>query len=232
MPNSAPAIVGNVSVWKPSPAATYANYVVFKAFEEAGVPAGVIQFVPGPPVEVCAQVIAHPSFAALHFTGSTFVFKQLWKNIAANIDTYKSYPRLVGETGGKNFHLIHKSAEVKNAVMQTVRGAFEYQGQKCSALSRVYIASSLWSGGFKEQLLTEVAKLKVGPPQDFTNFIGPVMYVSPLSRCGSVIDKMRSGRPAFDKITSYIQKAKDAGGEILIGGSGMNFIKPTPICRI
>ncbi|KIP06164.1 hypothetical protein PHLGIDRAFT_91221 [Phlebiopsis gigantea 11061_1 CR5-6] len=211
-----PAIVGNVSVWKPSPAATYANYLVFKAFEEAGVPAGVIQFIPGPPVEVCAQVIAHPSFAALHFTGSTFVFKQLWKNVAANIDTYKSYPRLVGETGGKNFHLIHKSAEVKNAVMQTVRGAFEYQGQKCSALSRVYIASSLWNGGFKEQLLTEVAKLKVGPPQDFTNFIGPVI-----------------GRPAFDKITSYIQKAKDAGGEILIGGSGDDskgyYVQPTVI---
>lgn len=91
-------------------------------------PPGVIQFVPGPPAEVCAQAIAHPSFAALHFTGSTFVFKKLWKDIAANVDVYKSYPRLVGETGGKNFHLIHKSAEIRNAVMQSVRGAFEYQG--------------------------------------------------------------------------------------------------------
>ena len=113
-------------------------------------PPGVIQFIPGPAVEVSAQVLAHPSFAALHFTGSTAVFKQLWKNVAANIDTYRSYPRLVGETGGKNFHLVHPSAEPRNAVMQTVRGAFEYQGQKCSALSRLYVASSLWNGGFKE----------------------------------------------------------------------------------
>lgn len=125
---TAPALVGNVVVWKPSPAATYSNYIVYKIFEEAGVPAGVIQFVPGPPAEVAAQVISNPNFAALHFTGSTFVFKKLWKDIGANIDNYKSYPRLVGETGGKNFHLVHKSAEVKNAVLQTVRAAFEYQG--------------------------------------------------------------------------------------------------------
>ncbi|PSR76952.1 hypothetical protein PHLCEN_2v8124 [Hermanssonia centrifuga] len=211
-----PALVGNTVVWKPSPAATYSNYIVYKIFEEAGVPPGVIQFIPGPPAEVVAQVIAHPSFAALHFTGSTFVFKKLWKDIATNVDVYKSYPRLVGETGGKNFHLIHQSAELKNAVMQTVRGAFEYQGQKCSALSRVYVASSLWKNGFKDQLLTEVAKLKVGPPQEFTNFIGPVI-----------------GKPAFDKITSYITKAKDAGGEVLIGGSADGskgyFIQPTVI---
>ena len=157
--------------------ATYSNYLVYKIFEEAGVPPGVIQFVPGPPAEVVAQVIAHPSFAALHFTGSTFVFKKLWKDVAANLDNYKSYPRLVGETGGKNFHLIHSSADVKNAVMQSVRGAFEYQGQKCSALSRLYVPASLWKNGFKDQLLGEVAKLKVGPPQDFRNFIGPVMCV-------------------------------------------------------
>lgn len=125
---TAPALVGNTVVWKPSPAATYSNYIVYKIFEEAGVPPGVIQFVPGPPAEVTAQVLAHRSFAALHFTGSTFVFKKLWKDVAANVDTYRSYPRLVGETGGKNFHVIHKSAELKNAVMQTVRGAFEYQG--------------------------------------------------------------------------------------------------------
>ncbi|GJE87410.1 delta-1-pyrroline-5-carboxylate dehydrogenase [Phanerochaete sordida] len=211
-----PALVGNTVVWKPSPAATYSNYIVYKIFEEAGVPPGVIQFVPGPPAEVTAQVLAHPSFAALHFTGSTFVFKKLWKDVAAHIDTYRGYPRLVGETGGKNFHLIHKSAELRNAVSQTVRGAFEYQGQKCSALSRLYIASSLWNSGFKEQLLTEVAKLKVGAPQEWTNFIGPVI-----------------GRPAYDKIISYIQKAKEAGGEVLIGGSGDDskgyFVQPTVI---
>jgi 1-pyrroline-5-carboxylate dehydrogenase len=212
----APALVGNVVVWKPSPAATYSNYIIHQILTEAGVPPGVIQFVPGPPPEVVAQSIAHPSFAALHFTGSTFVFKKLWKDIAANLDTYKVYPRIVGETGGKNFHIVHKSADVRNAVIQTVRGAFEYQGQKCSALSRLYVCSSLWALGFKDQLLEEVAKIKVGPAQDFCNFMGPVI-----------------GRPAFDKITGYFKKAKDAGGEILIGGTGDDskgyFIQPTVI---
>jgi len=159
----------------------------------------VIQFVPGPPPEVVAQAIAHREFAALHFTGSTFVFKKLWKDIAVNIDKYRSYPRIVGETGahfisgalrenadcasgvpigGKNFHVIHKSAEIRNAVLQSVRAAFEYQGQKCSALSRLYVSASVWNGGFKDQFLGEIAKIKVGPPQDFTNFMGPVMCAS------------------------------------------------------
>ena len=111
--------------------ATYSNYLVYQILAEAGVPPGVIQFVPGPPAEVVAQAINHPSFAALHFTGSTFIFKKLWKDIAVNLDKYKGYPRIVGETGGKNFHIVHKSAEVRNAVVQTVRGAFEYQGS-CS----------------------------------------------------------------------------------------------------
>ena len=155
----------------------YSNYLVYQILAEAGVPPGVIQFVPGPAEEVVGQALASPDFAALHFTGSTFVFKKLWKDIAANLDVYKSYPRIVGETGGKNFHLVHSSAEIKNAVMQTVRGAFEYQGQKCSALSRLYVSSTVWNAGFKEQLLAEVAKLKVGPVTDFTNFIGPVMCV-------------------------------------------------------
>ncbi|PIL37490.1 hypothetical protein GSI_01184 [Ganoderma sinense ZZ0214-1] len=211
-----PALVGNTVVWKPSPAATYSNYLVYKILTEAGVPPGVIQFVPGVPEAVVGQAIAHPDFAALHFTGSTFVFKKLWKDIAQNLDSYKSYPRIVGETGGKNFHLVHPSAEIRNAVTQTVRGAFEYQGQKCSALSRLYIASSVWNGGFKEQLLGEVASLKVGSATDFTNFIGPVI-----------------GRPAFDKIIGYIKKAKDAGGEVLVGGTGDDskgfFVQPTVI---
>lgn len=212
----APALVGNVVVWKPSPAATYSNYLVYRILTEAGVPSGVIQFVPGPPLEVVAQCINHPDFAALHFTGSTLVFKKLWKDIAANVDKYKGYPRIVGETGGKNFHLIHRSAEIRNAVLQSVRGAFEYQGQKCSALSRLYVSSSIWESGFKNQFLSEIAAIKVGPPQDFRNFMGPVI-----------------GRHAFDKILHYIQKAKDAGGEILIGGTGDDsqgyFIQPTVI---
>lgn len=124
----APALVGNVVVWKPSPAATYSNYLVHKILVEAGMPAGVVQFVPGPPAEVVAQAINHREFAALHFTGSTFIFKKLWKDIANNLDKYRGYPRIVGETGGKNFHLVHRSAEIRNAVLQSVRGAFEYQG--------------------------------------------------------------------------------------------------------
>lgn len=214
--SAAPALVGNTIVWKPSDAAIYSNYLVHQVFTEAGVPPGVIQFVPGPPAEVVGQAISHPDFAALHFTGSTAVFKKLWKDIAANLDKYKGYPRIVGETGGKNFHVVHPSADVTNAVMQTIRAAYEYQGQKCSALSRLYVPSSLWSHGFKEQLLDEVAKLKVGPAQDFTNFIGPVI-----------------GRTAFEKVTGYIQKAKDAGGEILIGGGSDDsvgfFVQPTVI---
>ncbi|KAJ3874768.1 delta-1-pyrroline-5-carboxylate dehydrogenase [Lentinula edodes] len=211
-----PALVGNVVVWKPSPAATLSNYIVHQIFTEAGVPPGVIQFVPGPPPEVVAQAIGHKSFAALNFTGSTFIFKKLWKDIAANMDKYKGYPRIVGETGGKNFHVVHKSAEIRNAAIQSIRGAFEYQGQKCSALSRLYVSSSVWSGGFKDLLLSETAKIKVGSPLDWGNFMGPVI-----------------GRPAYDKITAYIQKAKDAGAEILIGGTGDDskgyFIQPTVI---
>jgi 1-pyrroline-5-carboxylate dehydrogenase len=211
-----PALVGNVVIWKPSPAATYSNYLVHQILEEAGVPPGVIQFVPGPPAEVVTQAINHRQFSGLHFTGSTLVFKKLWKDIAANLDKYRGYPRIVGEAGGKNFHLVHKSAEVRNAVVQTVRAGFEYQGQKCSALSRLYVSSSLWGNGFKDQLLEEVAKIKVGPQQDWSSFMGPVI-----------------GRPAYDKIMGYIAKAREEGAEILIGGTGDDskgyFIQPTII---
>ncbi|KAN0126573.1 Aldehyde/histidinol dehydrogenase [Russula decolorans] len=211
-----PALVGNVVLWKPSPAATYSNYIVHQILTEAGVPPGVIQFVPGPPPEVVAQAIAHREFAGLHFTGSTFVFNKLWKDIATNIDKYRNYPRIVGETGGKNFHLIHKSAEIRNAVLQSVRAAFEFQGQKCSALSRLYVSASAWNGGFKDMFLEEIAKIRVGPPQDFGSFVGPVI-----------------GKPAFYKIIGYIQKGKEAGGEILIGGnadiSKGYYVEPTVI---
>lgn len=209
-----PALVGNVVVWKPSPAATYSNYIVHQILTEAGVPPGVIQFVPGPPPEVVQQAIRHPSFAALHFTGSTHVFKQLWKDIAANLDTYKGYPRIVGETGGKNWHLIHSSADIRNAATQSIRGAFEYQGQKCSALSRLYVSSSVWNNGFKELLLSETKKIKVGDPTVFLHFNGPVI-----------------GRPAFDKIVGYIEKGKKAGATVLAGGTWDDskgyFIQPT-----
>ncbi|KAF8506212.1 delta-1-pyrroline-5-carboxylate dehydrogenase [Gautieria morchelliformis] len=210
----APAMVGNVVVWKPSPAATYSNYIVHQILLEAGLPPSVIQFVPGPPPEVVAQAIAHPSFASLHFTGSTFVFKKLWKDIAANLDKYKGYPRIVGETGGKNFHVVHSSAAVTNAVYQAIRGAFEYQGQKCSALSRLYVSSTVWKNGFKDQLVKGTQRIKVGDPTDFQTFNGPVI-----------------GRPAFDRITGYIERAKKAGAEVLAGGTWDDtkgyFIRPT-----
>lgn len=212
-----PALVGNVVLWKPSPAATYSNYIVYQLLEEAGVPPGVIQFVPGPPADVVAQAISHPLFAGLHFTGSTAIFKKLWKDIAQNLDIYKGYPRIVGETGGKNFHVVHSSADVENVVFQTVRAAFEYQGQKCSALSRLYVSSSVWNaGGFKDKLLEQVAGIKVGNPMKFDNFLGPVI-----------------NKPAFDKILGYIEKAKGAGGQVLIGGCGDDsvgyFVQPTVI---
>lgn len=126
-------------------------------------------------------------------------------------------------TGGKNFHVVHKSAEIRNAVLQTVRSAFEYQGQKCSALSRLYVSASAWEGGFRDQLLKETAKIKVGPPQDFGNFMGSVMYVGLALVFLRLVNASYSGKPAFDKIAAYVYKAREAGGEVLIGG-GSEFI--------
>ncbi|KAF8308990.1 delta-1-pyrroline-5-carboxylate dehydrogenase [Amanita rubescens] len=193
----APALVGNVVIWKPSPAATYSNCLIHHILPEAGLPPQAIQFVPSPPAETVQDVLA------LHFTESTFVFKKLWQEIETNIHRYKSFPRIVGETGGKNFHLVHPSANVRNAVLQSVRSAFEYQGQRCSALSRLH-------------LLSEVAKIKVGPQTKWTTFMGPVI-----------------GRSEYDRILRYVAKAKEQGGEVLIGGTGDDlkgyFIQPTVI---
>jgi 1-pyrroline-5-carboxylate dehydrogenase len=176
---AAPALLGNVVLWKPSPSAMLSNYFVYKVLQEAGLPSGVIQFLPTGPDDVeniCNTTFSHRDFAGLHYTGSTFVFKKLWKDISGHIETYRSYPRIVGETGGKDFHLYHRSADVINGVTQAVRGAFEYQGQKCSALSRAYVPKSLWEGGgFKTLLLQEVGKIKVGNPVEWANFMGPLM---------------------------------------------------------
>lgn len=176
---AAPALLGNVVLWKPSPSAVLSNYFVYKVLEEAGLPKGVIQFLPASSDQVesiCDTVFRHRDFAGLHYTGSTAVFKKLWKDIANKIDIHRSYPRVVGETGGKDFHLYHSSADVTNGVVQAVRGAFEYQGQKCSACSRMYIARSNWEQkGFKTLLLEEVGKIKVGNPAEWENFMGPVM---------------------------------------------------------
>lgn len=213
---AAPALMGNVVVWKPSPNAMASNYLVHKILLEAGLPPNVIQFVPGDAEEVTSIVLAHRDFASLHYTGSTAVFRHLYGTIASNVSSgkYRGYPRIVGETGGKNFHLIHPSADVHNAAINTVRGAFEYQGQKCSATSRAYIPSSLWPE-FKEILIAETQSLKIGPPTDFSNFIGPVIH-----------DR------SFDKLSSVIDNAKsDAELELLVGGTHDNstgyFIHPT-----
>jgi len=212
----APAVVGNFVIWKPSPGSTLASYITHKIFLEAGVPPSVIQFVPGNPPEIVGQCIDHKDFAGLHFTGSTQVFKSLWSRVGNNIDLYKGYPRLVGETGGKNFHLYHPSADIKSGVVQAIRAGFEYSGQKCSALGRVYVPRSLWEGGFKSELVEQVNKIKIGPFSDFTNFTGPVI-----------------NNVAFDKITGLIEQAKKEGGEVIAGGGSDNskgyFIQPTVI---
>ncbi|KAF2018775.1 delta 1-pyrroline-5-carboxylate dehydrogenase-like protein [Aaosphaeria arxii CBS 175.79] len=189
----APALMGNVVVWKPSPAAIASNWLIYKILVETGLPPNVIQFTPGDAVEVTREVLSHRQFAALHYTGSTAVFRSLYGQIANGITegTYQSYPRIVGETGGKNFHLIHKSADVNNAAIQTVRGAFEFQGQKCSACSRLYVPKSIWPE-FKEKIVSETQALKIGDPSDFTNFIGPVIHEASFKKLSGVIDEAKN----------------------------------------
>jgi len=212
LPTSA-AMMGNVVVWKPAHTQIYSANVLMKVFKEAGLPDGVINlvYVSGP--DAGDVIFNHPEFAGIHFTGSTGVFRQIWNTVGQNIAKYKSYPRIVGETGGKDFILAHNSADVDVLVAAIVRGAFEFQGQKCSAASRVYIPQSIWPA-VKEKLLNEMATLKVGPTEDFSNFVN------------AVIDEK-----AFDKISSYIHQAKKDGVEVLCGGtydkSKGFFIQPT-----
>ena len=189
----APALMGNVVVWKPSASAIASNWLVHQILLEAGLPKDVIQFVPGDAGEVTESVLNHPEFAALHFTGSTDVFRMLYGKISQGVadGKYRSYPRIVGETGGKNFHLVHKSADVRNAVVQTVRGAFEFQGQKCSATSRAYIASSI-ADEFVKKLVAEVKALKVGEPDEFSNFCGPVIHEASFNKLAGVIDEAKN----------------------------------------
>ena len=213
LPSSA-ALMGNVVVWKPAYPQIYAANVIMKIFKEAGVPDGVINliYVDGP---VAGEVIFnHPDFAGIHFTGSTKVFQQIWQTIGNNIHKYKTYPRIVGETGGKDFVLIHPSANVDVAGVALVRGAFEYQGQKCSAASRAYIPQSLWPS-IKEKVQRDVATIKVGPVEDFGNFVNAVITEA-----------------SFDKLASYIDAAKnDSNVEVVTGGNYDKskgwFIEPT-----
>jgi len=188
-----PALLGNVVVWKPSDFAIASNWLLYNILVEAGLPKNVIQFVPGNPEEVTRVVLSHRKFAALHYTGSTAVFRKLYGQIGSGIaeGRYQSYPRIVGETGGKNFHLIHSSADIGNAVTQTVRGAFEYQGQKCSATSRLYVPSSIWPR-FKARLVEETANLKVGSPIDNRYFVGPVIHAASFKKLAGVIDEAKN----------------------------------------
>ena len=210
------AMMGNVVVWKPSNAQIYSAHVVMEVFREAGVPDGVINLVYVSGTEAGDVIFKHPDFAGIHFTGSTGVFQDIWKAIGENIHLYKTYPRIVGETGGKDFILAHPSADI--AVLNTalIRGAFEYQGQKCSAASRAYIPASLWED-LRGRMEKDIASFKIGGTEDFSNFIN------------AVIDEK-----AFDKITSYIDRAKaSADAEVIIGGtydkSQGYFIHPTVI---
>ncbi len=211
---TAPALMGNVVVWTPSQKQVYSAHVLAEIFREAGVPDGVINLtlVDGP--VMAEKAFSHPDFAGLHFTGSTKVFKSLWKTIGNNIDNYKSFPRIVGETGGKDFILAHHTADPKEVATAITRGAFEYQGQKCSAASRAYIPDNLWES-VKKYVLEDLGSIKMGGPEDFTNFIN------------AVIDEV-----AFDKLAKYIDDArKDPVVEIVAGGnydkSKGYFIEPT-----
>lgn len=210
------AMMGNVVVWKPSNTQIYSANVIMEVFREAGLPAGVINlvYVDGP--EAGEVIFKHPDFAGIHFTGSTAVFQNIWKTIGENIHLYKTYPRIVGETGGKDFILAHPSADLKVTNTALVRGAFEYQGQKCSAASRAYIPSSLWPA-LKELMIADLASFKMGVTEDFSNFIN------------AVIDEK-----SFDKLASYIDRAHaSADAEIIAGGkydkSTGYFIEPTII---
>lgn len=213
---SSPALMGNTVVWKPANSQIYSANLVMKIFREAGLPDGVINlvYVSGP---VAGDVIfEHKDFAGIHFTGSTGVFQSLWTKIGANIKKYRSYPRIVGETGGKDFVVMHPSAPAQEVVTALSRGAFEFQGQKCSAASRAYIPASKWDA-VREGLLADMATFKMGTPAEMTNFIG------------AVIDEK-----AFDKIASYIDFARDAAdAEIIAGGaydkSKGYFIEPTVV---
>ena len=213
---AAAALMGNVVVWKPSDHQAYSAQVIVDLFKEAGLPDGVINVVYGDPVMISDTVLSSPDFSGLHFTGSTFVFKELWKQIGNNIHTYKTYPRIVGETGGKDFIWAHNSANPLQVATGITRGAFEYQGQKCSAASRAYIPASIWED-VKKHLIAQAAELKMGSPEDPSNFVNAVIHEG-----------------SFNKIAKYIDAAKaDKDADVIIGGNHDKsvgyFIEPTVI---
>lgn len=215
LPSSA-ALMGNVAIWKPSDSQVYSAQVIMEIFKEAGLPDGVINMVMGDPVMITDTILSSPDFAGIHFTGSTTVFKDIWKKIGNNIHTYKTYPRIVGETGGKDFIVAHPSSNPKQVATAISRGAFEFQGQKCSAASRVYLPESLWPE-IKELVKEDVQSFKMGSPEDMTNFITAVIHEG-----------------SFNKLAKYIDQAKNSkNAEIVVGGnydkSKGYFVEPTVI---
>jgi len=213
---SAPALMGNTVVWKCASATVYSNYQLMRLFEAAGLPPGVINFVPGEASTISEIVLRHRDLAGIHFTGSTEVFQGMWRTVGENIASYKSYPRLVGETGGKDFIIAHPSADEDAVITAIIRGGFEYQGQKCSAASRVYLPDTMWAG-IRERLVATINEIKVGNVADFSNFMG------------AVIDAR-----AFRKISGYIDAARHSSeAEIVAGGTADEtvgyFIRPTLI---
>ena len=211
-----PTILGGVALWKPSPMSLYANYLTHKILLEAGVPGDVIQFIPGDAESIVNQCIEHRDFAALHFTGSTHVLRNLWAKIGANTPKYRSFPRIIGETGGKNYHLIHPSADLDSTIIHSLRAGFEYQGQKCSALGRLYLPRSLVEAGWLKKFVAETEKIQQGSVEKYESFMGPVI-----------------NERSFDSILSIIEQAKAEGGKVLTGGTGDKskgyFVKPTVI---
>ena len=210
------ALMGNVVVWKPSDSQIYSSKVIMDVFNEAGVPPGVINIVFGDPIMITETVLASSDFSGLHFTGSTFVFKELWKQIGNNIHNYKTYPRIVGETGGKDFILAHISANPKQVATGIIRGAFEFQGQKCSAASRAYLPKGLWKE-IKQFLIEDLKSIKIGSPENLSNFVTAVIH-----------------EDSFDKIVSYLENAKNNDDVEIIAGGGYDkskgyFIEPTVI---
>ncbi len=213
---TAPALAGCTVVWKPASTAVYSAYYVMRLLQEAGLPPGVINFVPGSGAEVGDPILNSPDLAGIHFTGSTDTFQRMYRTVAGNLDRMKHYPRVVGETGGKDFIFVHASADLEALVTATVRGAFEYQGQKCSAASRMYVPRSLWSA-FRDRFTTEVARITLGDPTDFSHFMA------------AVIDEA-----SFDRIAGYIDYARSAPDAEIITGGGSDrargwFVEPTTI---
>ena len=209
---TAPALMGNVALWKPSKGALLSNYYLMKLLEEAGLPPGVINFIPGKPRIISETTLASEHLAGFHFTGSTGVFRMLWKTMADNLANYRTYPRIVGETGGKDFIFAHESADVDGLVTAALRGAFEYQGQKCSAASRMYVPNTIYPE-FRDKLAAQMQQIKMGDPADFSNFMA------------AVIDEK-----AYTDITGYIEQAR-SGAKIIQGGNASKekgwFIEPT-----